>query len=130
MERDEVLIMKHWLDKGKKHFTEDQMKDFLYLIVQFGFDRKRRYTNDTAINLALDDIYPQMEIMIDSYVESASSGKKGGRPKTVDDKEVWRLAREGKNGLEIARILGVNKNPVYRSEGWLQRDNPTFLETL
>lgn len=120
--------MKNWLDQIEKNGNEEQKKEIVWAIVKYGLEEEYNKTDDPVVNMALDFILPQIDNMKDKYNSQIEQGKKGGRPKTIDDAEIWRMAHEeGLNGSEIASRLGVPKSTVYSTVGWKERKNNDFI---
>lgn len=123
----QMLFMQHWLDKIES-CTEEQQKEIVWLVLKYGLYEEYTPPKDNAVKMALDFILPQVDNMKEKYDNQIMNGKKGGRPKTIDDGEIWRLAHdEGLNGTEIAERLKVPKTTVYSSSGWKERKNAEFL---
>lgn len=60
------------------------------------------------------------------YVQKVCAGKNFGRKKSVNDEEIYNLARQGKKAQQIADELGLSKSAVDHSEGWKNRKDQEF----
>jgi DNA invertase Pin-like site-specific DNA recombinase len=76
--------------------------------------------------LALNFIIPQIDNMIKAYDEKVERGSKGGRPKKIDDDEVYKLALQGMKGPTIAKELGCGKSSIYDNAGWKRAQKELF----
>ena len=47
-------------------------------------------------------------------VSSRANGRKGGRPRKVDDADARHLREKGITATDIAKMLGVSRATVYR----------------
>lgn len=121
-----MLLMKHWFNSIEKIGTEEQVKDFLYGIYKYGIEEENYVSNDQVVNIALDNVFTQIDAMQESYERDKTNGRKGGRPCKIDNKRVWEMARNGKSGIEISEELGVPKTTIYSSDGWRQRKNINY----
>lgn len=126
--RDQMLVMRHWLENIKKNGTLEQIKEVYYRIMEYGIFEKKHPSEDPVVNIALDSVYTQIDIMQEKYEQDKKNGRRGGRPVVVDNGKIWKLAREGKSGIEISTELGIPKTTVYSSEGWRQRKNLDWEE--
>lgn len=125
---DRVIVMKHWIDSVKNMLNEQQMQEFSYAILMYGLYEEYHKSNDVAVQMALNFVWPQIDMMIEGYEEKREMGKKMGRKKTVDDTVVWQMFQEGKKAPEIAKLLDKPPQTIYSSEGWRERFNKDYLE--
>lgn len=123
--RNKVVIMSNWLEQFKDCSLEQQ-KEICYGMLMYGIKEEYIKSDDPVVNVALNFITPQIDAMQDIYDKQVKTGRQGGRPGKIDNKKVWELAREGKNGSQISEELGVPKTTIYSSEGWKKRNDINF----
>lgn len=115
--------MKKWIDSVRNTCNDEQLKEICYGIIMYGLYGIKIDTADPTVKISLSFVLPQIDNMNKSYEKKADVGSSVGRKKQVDDMAVYKLAREGKTGLEIAALLGLSKTVVYDSPGWKNRKN-------
>jgi hypothetical protein len=97
-------------------------------MLKYGLKGEYQESNDSAVNVAMNFITPQIDAMQEEYDKQVAKGKTGGRPTTVDNKLIWTMAQDGKSGTQIADELKVPKTTIYSSQGWKQRNNKVYLD--
>lgn len=128
MERDNMMVMASWFNKFKSKLSEEQMKEVCFGIVNYGLWREKYESDDLSVDVVLSFIYEQIERMQDSYDFKVENSKKAGRPKTVNDVEIYKLASQGIRAKEIAAELNIaSVKTIYSSEGWKNKDNPNYF---
>ena len=128
MERDNMVIMASWVNKFKSKLSKEQMKEVCYGIISYGLWREKDEPEDLSVDVVLSFIYEQIERMQDSYDFKIENSKKAGRPKTINDIEIYKLASQGIKAKEIAAELNIaSAKTIYSSEGWKNKDNPDYF---
>lgn len=64
---------------------------------------------------------PNIVAARDRYNKAVEGGKKGGRPKKLnedDEQVIAQLKEEGKTSKEIGQLFGVSDKTIRRSGGW------------
>lgn len=124
---DKMVIMKSWLEEAEVAMDPQDFNELCGQLVRYALFEDLEKTGNPTVDVAISLIIPQIDKMEENYNKKVEQGKKGGRPLTVNNVQIWKLAQE-KNGTEIAEELKIPKSTLYSSEGWKQRKNPNYLE--
>ena len=125
-----MIFMEHWLDK-MKDLTEEQKGKVCYCALKYGLLGIDEPPTDPMAEMAYNFIKPQITEIQKKFTTAQNKGHAGGRPKKVNDEQIWDLAHNHRmKGAEIAEKLGVPKTTVYSSSGWRNRDDDIFLEQI
>lgn len=125
---DKIVIMKSWLERIKNRTNKEQYREICEKILDYGLFEDFEESEDNLVNSHLDWLLPQIDLMKEKYGNMIEQGKKGGRPSTINQQEVWRMFNEeNMNGAEIAKALGIPTTTLYSTEGWKNRKNPNYF---
>lgn len=128
--KDRVVIERTWLEKFKDICNEEQLKEISYRLLQYGLYEEELVSNDAVVNVVLNFVKPQIDNMQAAYEKKIAKGENLGRHATIDSKMVYLMAQEGKKAGEIAEELGQKVKSIYSNKGWVNRNDPDFLNTL
>lgn len=121
MAEDVTFVMhKEWLDSIAGLPIEQQDK-IIAEIVRYGTDSKMQHPNDSLVNSFVGLLKSRIDFSKNKYSQKVEMAKGAGRKKKIDDEEVLRLARKGKNSTEIAELLGCSKSAIDHCDGWKRR---------
>jgi DNA-binding NarL/FixJ family response regulator len=121
MSEDITFVMhKEWLDSIAGLPVEQQDK-IIAEIVRYGTDSKLQYLQNPTVSSFVKLLKNRIDFSKNKYNQKVEMAKTAGRKKKVDNEEVLRLAREGKNSMEIAEMLGCSKSAIDHSDGWKRR---------
>ena len=126
---DKMVIMKSWLEEAKTVMNTQDFNELCGQLIRYALFEDLNKTGNSTVDVATSLIIPQIDKMEESYNKKVEKGKRGGRPLTINNVEIWKLAQE-KNGTEIAEELNIPKSTLYSSEGWQQRKNSNYLNSL
>ena len=116
-----IYINPDWIESAKKDLDEEDMKEYYYWLIECRlFDRDLDECDNKLIKIALRDVLRQAENVQANYENIVQESKKGGRKPNPNNEAIFEMAKEGKNGREIAAALGMNEKTVYGSTGWKQ----------
>lgn len=99
----------------------DQQDKIIAEIVRHGAEKTLMHEQDGNVVSYVNLLRGRIDASKKDYAKKVENGKSNGRKKTVDSKEVWRLAQKGMNAEGIAAELGVSKDTVYHDVGWKSR---------
>lgn len=123
-----MMVMTSWFNNFKSKLSDEQFQQVCCGIIKYGLWREKEEFNDLSVDVVLGFIYEQIERMQDSYDFKVENSKKAGRPKTINDVEIYNLARQGKRANEIAAELHIaSVKTVYSSEGWKNRNVSNYF---
>ena len=128
--KDRVVIERAWLEKFKDMCNENQLKEICYGLLQYGLYEEEIQSEDAIVNVVLNFVKPQIDSMQAAYERKVARGETVGRPAKIDAKTVYLMANDGMKAKEIAEALGQKEKSIYSNQGWVNRKNPNFLETL
>lgn len=121
MAEDITFVMhKEWLDSIASLPIEQQDK-IIAEIVRYGTNSKLQHSEDSLVTSFVGLLKNRIDFSKTKYSQKIEMAKGAGRKKKIDDEEVLRLAREGKNSAEIAEFLGCSKSAIDHSDGWKRR---------
>lgn len=115
-----------WLKNIKDLPVEVQDK-VIAEIVRYGTDTESLHEDDLVVSAMVNFTKRAIDQAKDDYQKKIEAGKNYGRKKSLDDKEVYELAKSGKKSGEIAEILGVSKSSIDHSDGWKNRKSDEFV---
>lgn len=110
-----------WLEYIQKLGDEDDQRDLLEIIVEYGCQGE--FSNENAMMRAVFEslIKPRIDAAQEKYQGRIDGGKKSGRGKKVSEDSIEFLVKEGKKAKEIAETLGISADSVYHSAAWKAR---------
>ena len=126
MSRTKMVVMKDWLDQVEKRANQEQKYELCYKLLRYGIYEEYEESGDPLVNVLMDMYLPQVDAMQEAYDIKVSNAQKGGRPSTIDNKQIWTLAKQGFSGTDIASKLGIPKTTVYSSLGWKNRKEENY----
>ena len=126
MSLNRFVFYGEWLDSISHMPIEDQDK-IIAEIVRYGTETQREHLDNPAITMAVNFTKGAIDKAKADYLQKVMAGHNYGRKKTVDDKAIYDLARQGKKANEIADLLGIGKSTVDHSEGWKNRKVDNYL---
>ena len=126
MSRTKMVVMKDWLDQVEKRATQQQKLELYYRLLRYGIYEEYEESEDALVNVLMDMYLPQVDAMQEAYDIKVTNAQKGGRPSTIDNKQIWTLARQGFSGTDIATKLSIPKTTVYSSSGWKNRKEENY----
>ncbi len=120
------IVHSDWLENIKSLPVEQQDK-IIAEIIRYGTEQPLQYSDDLIISSFVNFVKGSIDYSKSRYNAKVEGGKTSGRRRLVDNKEVWKLAREGLTSQQIADSLGVTKSSIDHSDGWKNRKNDGFL---
>lgn len=117
---DTFVVRGEWLDNISTLPVEYQDK-IIADIIRYGVRKPTVYDNDPIVFSMVNMLKGRIDNSIDVYKKKVDMSKSAGRKKTINDKVIYDMAREGKNAAQIAEALGCSKSAIDHSEGWKSR---------
>lgn len=115
------VVHKEWLDSMANLPVEEQDK-IIADLVRYGTEVELAHEDEPMVQTFVNLLKGRIDYSKDKYQQRVGGGVTNGRRKKVNDEDVLRLAREGKNATEIARILQCCKSTIDHSPGWKNRN--------
>ena len=125
LEVDNFIFLREWLDSISTLDIDLQDK-IIGEIVRYGTNVEMMHEEDPMVAMAVNFTKNGINRAKKEYYEKIKNGNKGGRQKTIDDKSIHELAKQGKRSEEIAKELGISKSSVDHSQGWKMRKDTEF----
>lgn len=125
--KDNITFIMHrdWLE-NIKDLPIDQQDKIIADMVRYGVDLDLEHVNDPVVNSVVNMVKKSIDFSKEKYQQKVEMSKVAGRKKTIDDEQVYSLAREGKTASQIAQVFGVSKSTIDHSAGWKNRKNEEF----
>ena len=125
--KDNITFIMHrdWLE-NIKDLPIDQQDKIIADMVRYGVDLDLEHANDPVVNSVVNMVKKSIDFSKEKYQQKVEMSKAAGRKKTIDDEQVYSLAREGKTASQIAQVFGVSKSTIDHSAGWKNRKNEDF----
>lgn len=125
----DLVIKADWLEDIDVLSIEEQ-KEVFYVLIKHGvFEEDVNIDNlDKHLKLFVNSIVKQIDKIQNKHDENVENGKKGVRKPKSDPKEVWELAQQGLNAVQIAERLGDKPDNIYKNVGWKNRKAELELE--
>jgi len=76
--------------------SEEIQDKILAEIVRYGIGKPRLYEDDMMVSMAVNFTKGAIDKAKYDYVQKVCAGKNFGRKKSVNDEEIYNLARQGK----------------------------------
>lgn len=86
-------------------------------------------SDNTIVNSLMSAFIPNIDAAQDRYDKAVESGKRGGRPSSINKDEVQELKAEGKTQKQIAEMLGISERTVQRHWNTTGHDKTTRQDT-
>lgn len=97
-----------------KLLDNDKLKlEYLDAILRYSFDEEKEITNPIVLAL-LQSVKPNIDASKVRYAKSILNGEKGGRPRTIDYSQIFKLKSKGYTQNEISNILNVSQRQIRR----------------
>ena len=119
-ELDSFVFKRKWIEKIAA-LPVEQQDQIIAEIARYGVGLPMRRDSDAYIASMVKLVTDEIDFSKEKYQERLVMSQFAGRKKKVDDEQILKLALQGKNSTEIAKILGVSKSSIDHSEGWKQR---------
>lgn len=125
--KDNITFIMHrdWLE-NIKDLPIDQQDKIIADMVRYGVNLDLKHANDPVVNSVVNMVKKSIDFSKEKYQQKVEMSKVAGRKKTIDDEQVYSLAREGKTASQIAQVFGVSKSTIDHSAGWKNRKNEDF----
>ena len=125
--KDNITFIMHrdWLE-NIKDLPIDQQDKIIADMVRYGVDLDLKHAHDPVVNSVVNMVKKSIDFSKEKYQQKVEMSKVAGRKKTIDDEQVYSLAREGKTASQIAQVFGVSKSTIDHSAGWKNRKNEDF----
>lgn len=117
---DSFVFKRKWIEKIAA-LPVEQQDQIIAEIARYGVGLPMRRDGDAYIASMVKLVTDEIDFSKEKYQERLVMSQFAGRKKKVDDEQILKLALQGKNSTEIAKILGVSKSSIDHSEGWKQR---------
>lgn len=120
------IVHSDWLENIKTLPPEQQDK-IIADIVRYGAEMPLQHEDDIIVASFVNFVKGSIDNSKNLYKTKVENGQTRGRKKTIDDKEVWELAKGGMTAAQIAEKLGVNKSSIDHNAGWQNRKNLNYF---
>lgn len=114
------VVHKEWLN-NINGLTIEQQDRIISDFVRYGTGLPMAHADDQVVQSFVNMLKGRIDFSKDKYNQKMQMASASGKKKKVNDEDILRLAREGKNSRQIAEILGCSKSAVDHSEGWKKR---------
>lgn len=102
---------------------------FMNAVVEFGLYGVIPEEDDPLWLYGLEQTFTSIGAAKDRRQQQISNGKKGGRPKTIDDQQVIEMFKQGMTNSEIAAAVGCSLSSVEKKVS-AYRKNVKTVKTL
>lgn len=119
-ELNRFVFYGEWLENIKDLPLDIQDK-IIAEIVRYGTNNCRQYEENMMVSMAVNFTKGAIDNAKLEYLKKVNAGKNYGRKKTVDDKAIYELAKQGMKAADIAEQLGISITSVNHSDGWRNR---------
>lgn len=120
------IVHSDWLE-NIKGLPQDQQDKIIAEMIRYGAEMPLQYEDDSLVSSFVNFVKGSIDFSKKNYQARVEAGKSKGRPKTIDNREIWRLAHDGMKAADIAAALGITKSSVDHSDGWKNRKNDEYL---
>ena len=114
------IMREEWLENIADLPVEQQDK-IIADMVRYGSEWPLAHQDDKDVKSYVNFVKKSIDDSKDKFRQRQENGKINGRKKTVNSKEVWRLAQQGLTADVIGAQLGISKDSVYHDDGWKHR---------
>lgn len=111
------VFYKDWLD-NIQGLPVDVQDKIIADIVRYGVEAEMAHEDDVTIAMVVNFTKRAIDDSKAKYQARIEFGKKNGKAKKADDRQIYELAKSGMKSAEIAATLGISKSSVDHSEGW------------
>lgn len=125
-ELNRFVFYGEWIENIKQLPIEQQDK-IIAEIVRYGIGGESVHADDVVVQSFVNFSKGAIDKSKSDYLQKVEAGNKFGRKKTIDDNQVYELARQGKSAAQIAELLGVSKSSIDHSQGWSKRKEEGFV---
>ena len=119
------VVHKDWLDAIEMLPVEQQDK-IIADIIRHGTELPAAHGDEPNIVSYVNLVRGRIDASKNDYARKVENGKANGRKKSIDSKEVWRLARTGLGAAKVAAELGVSTTSIYHDIGWEKRNDDSW----
>ena len=81
-------------------------------ILRYSFYGEELNSDNPLVKMVYTSAFPSIRNAVERYEMAVESGKRGGRPSTIDKEKVLQLKRQGKTYQEISDELDCPKNTI------------------
>lgn len=127
-------VFENWYKTLELLSSEEDREKFALAIIRAGFGQKINpgevFKDDARTADQLKTALAQIEKVIEASKASRENGTKGGRPVTVEDREIWEYCRDHpeQKGEEVAAHFGLAPWTLYKKAGWKNRKKDSWYE--
>ena len=105
-----------------KHFDPSVQGDIALATWKYCFEGEMPDPSVSPIAFGMISAWKMsLDNSIERFNNADVKGSKGGRPAKVDTEELAALVASGKKASEIAEILGVTVDTIYKRDEWKNR---------
>lgn len=101
---------------------------FIKAVMEFGLYGVIPEEEDNVWLYGLEQTITSIDKAKDRYTAAVANGKKGGRPKTIDDSKIKELIDQGKTNKEIADMLGCSISSVEKKGAQYRKNRKNLNE--
>ena len=125
--KDNVTFIMHgdWLENIKALPIEQQDK-IIADMVRYGVGMDQVHAADPMVCSVVNMVKKSIDFSKEKYQQKVDMSKTAGRKKTVNDRQIYDMARDGKTANQIAEMFGVSKSTIDHSSGWKNRKKEDF----
>ena len=116
--RQSTVFYETWYKTISKLPVKEQLRAYQY-IFDYSFYGAEPEEDKTSASLVFSMAKPNLDSAHKRYDTAVENGKKGGRPKTIDDETIRKIVEMRKNGLtqkEVASQLSLSIKSIQRVE--------------
>ena len=104
--KDNITFIMHrdWLE-NIKDLPIDQQDKIIADMVRYGVDLDLKHAHDPVVNSVVNMVKKSIDFSKEKYQQKVEMSKVAGRKKTIDDEQVYSLAREVKPQAKLRKFL-------------------------
>ena len=115
MEYDNFVFYGSWresLEGFREEFGDDYAKEALWNLMLVATAGDIETERKSIIGFINGAVMPNVNKAKDRYAAAVENGKKGGRPKKIDDDRVLELKKQGMTNKQVAEALGCSISSI------------------
>ena len=115
MEYDNFVFYGSWresLEGFREEFGDDYAKEALWNLMLVATAGDIETERKSIIGFINGAVMPNVNKAKDRYAAAIENGKKGGRPKKIDDDRVLELKKQGMTNKQVAEALGCSISSI------------------